>query len=330
MVRHRVFWTILLSVLLLMGCGQSAKDSPDPSQEKEVSFRYPLTGLPTEKEASNRAISVMINNHPSARPHSGIDKADIVYEVLVEGGYTRLLAVYHSEIPDTIGSIRSARPYFVELAKGFDSIYVHHGWSEDAKTMIQNGAVDSINGLDYDGTLFKRVSFRKKPHNSYITYDNIEKGANQNNISLTGSPRPYRFLTKDEEVAGTEHPAVSIFYGIKPFNIDYSYEPTKEVYYRFQGNAKTVDYETNQPVLLANILIVEATHTKIDQVGRLNIDLTSGGKALLIQKGKVQELEWENVNGVIVPFLNGEEQPLVPGKTWINIVPDINTMVQYK
>ena len=148
----------------------------------------------------------MINNHPAARPQSGLNKADIVYELLAEGDVTRFLAIFQSEQPDNVGPVRSARSYYIELAKGFDSLYIAHGNSPDAKEMLDSGYIDDLNGLYYDGTLFKRASFRKAPHNSYITYDNILKGANQKGYEMEKAPSSLTFLTEDEvkELSGEE------------------------------------------------------------------------------------------------------------------------------
>ena len=161
-----------------------------------------MLGVQTEVEG--RAVAVMINNHPAARPQSGLNKADIVYELLAEGDVTRFLAIFQSEQPENVGPVRSARNYYIELAKGFDSLYIAHGNSPDAKEMLDNGYIDDLNGIYYDGTLFKRASFRKAPHNSYITYDNILKGANQNGYEMEQAPPSLTFLTEDEvkELAG--------------------------------------------------------------------------------------------------------------------------------
>src|SRR5690606_25562598 len=96
------------------------------------------------------------NNHPNARPQSGLASADVVYEMLAEGDVTRFLALYQSEIPDNIGPIRSARSYFIELAKGLDAFYIAHGFSPEAQSMLRNNVVDNINGMYYDGSIFKR------------------------------------------------------------------------------------------------------------------------------------------------------------------------------
>lgn len=146
---------------------------------------------------------------------------------------------------------------------------------------------------------------------------------------MVGAPEPYVFLKEDEEVGGTEQSSATISYSTKTFEVRYEYDPASSTYKRFSAGAQTIDNETGDPVLLNNIFIVETNHRTIDSYGLLDIDLTSGGRAFLLQKGKLQEIQWENQDGRIVPYLNGKEVPLVPGKTWINIVPDLDKMVQF-
>lgn len=331
-------WLPIIAVLILTSCSKHAEpnenqvesgDDAAPVVSDEESYTYPLTGLPAEDEPDNRAIAVMVNNHPAARPQSGLTKADMVFEVLAEGGVTRFLAVFQSEKPEIIGPVRSARPYFVELAKGLDALYVHHGWSVKAKEMLTSGYIDSLNGLYYDGTLFQRSPERVAPHNSYITYDHILEGAEDKGYSMKGAPASYTFLKEDEEVQGTDQTAVTIDYSTKAFEVRYEYDSSAGVYKRYAADKQTVDYETNDPVLLNNILIVEADHRKIDSYGLLDIDFISGGRAYLLQKGKLQEIQWKNSDGRIVPYLNGKEAPLVPGKTWMNIVPNLDETVRF-
>jgi len=95
-----------------------------------------ITTLPEVKEKESpfgsRPLSVMVENSEGARPQSGLDKANIVYEVLAEGGITRLLAIYYDQDAEEVGPIRSARPYFVSKSLEHQAIYVHVGGSEEA------------------------------------------------------------------------------------------------------------------------------------------------------------------------------------------------------
>lgn len=311
---------MIIFIVLLAGC--KADDNPESVNEKGNTV-YPLTGLEADKEADHRAIAVMVNNHPAARPQSGLSKADIVYEILAESNITRFLAVYQSEFPDTFGPVRSARDYYIRLAKGYDSLFVFHGWSPEAKKLIESDYIDNLNGLKYDGTLFERASFREAPHNSYITYDHVMEGAKEKGYDMDIGAPAYTFMTEDEEneVEGDSYSKAFISYSSESFDVTYEYDEGSETYARYTAGVRTEDYGTNDPVEIDNILIIEAEHEVIDKKGRRDIDLESGGDAYLLQKGKLLKIQWESNDNRIVPVLDGKEVKLVPGKTWINVIP---------
>lgn len=323
--------------LLLSGCSDKEKvkepvknvkpvtQTENKPDEKQVDpYSYPLTGIGSETSTDGRAIAVMINNHPKARPQSGLNKADLVYEILAEGDVTRFLAVFQSEKPANIGPVRSARDYYIYLAKGFNALYIAHGYSPKAKELLNGNYIDNLNGMVYDGTLFQRSKTRKAPHNSYITYENILKGAKQKNYSMKKSPAPFKFFTEEESknITGADAKSVQITYSKGgSFNSMFKFDDTSGKYIRFSGSQQTVDLDTNEQIMLDNIFIIEAEHQIIDSYGSRDVDLESGGKAYLLQKGKVNQVDWKNKNGEIVPVKDGEEVPLVKGKTWVNVVP---------
>jgi hypothetical protein len=332
-------WAVAVAAFLLLLSGCSDKETVKESVKKEKTvnktekkeeekqadlYVYPLTGIGSKTKIDERAVAVMINNHPKARPQSGLNKADIVYEILAEGDITRFLAVFQSERPTNIGPVRSARAYYIELAKGLDALYIAHGYSEEAKKLLEDNYIDNLNGMVYDGTLFQRSSSRKAPHNSYITYENILKGAEQKKYSMKKSPPSFKFLSQEESknVTGNDAKSVKISYSKSKISDSiYEFDAALGKYKRFSGEEQTVDLETHEPILLDNIFIIEATHQVTDSVGHNEIDLKSGGKAYLLQMGKVNEVDWKNRNGRIVPVKDGKEVPFVQGRTWVNVVP---------
>lgn len=140
---------LLLALLCLTGCGKKGEpaskiEEPEPIPVEEPAPEpepipepagpagiNPLTGLPMEPEyEQNRPVAVMLNNLKKAQPQLGVSMADIIYEVPAEGGITRMLGVYQTlDGVGNLGSIRSARPYYIELAMGHDALYVHAGGS---------------------------------------------------------------------------------------------------------------------------------------------------------------------------------------------------------
>lgn len=320
---------ILISLFILFVLSGCKKEEPikQPDTEKEVEKeveksipnRHPLTGVEFDGDITGRAIAVTINNEVSARPQSGVIDADIVIEMLTEASITRFLAIYQSTMPETIGPVRSAREYFVRLAEGYDALFLAHGYSPEAKEMLMSGEIDHLNGMQYDGTLFKRASFRKAPHNSYITSEAIYSGAEQLNYSMEQPPSAIP-IVETENITGETVDALSIAYDSSgAYRAEYRYNQNG-YYTRFQAGEQTIDYETEQEVQLQNILIVEAEHQVMDDKGRRKIDFTSGGNGYLLQNGVMQEVEWKYEDGMIIPSKGG----FVPGKTWINFVPDLD------
>ncbi|QCR33877.1 DUF3048 domain-containing protein [Lysinibacillus sp. SGAir0095] len=346
-MRKNRFIPVLACVYLLAGCGDKeelVEESTNSSEEEiipvteEVVLPYvtPFTGVGISNEMTQRPILATINNHPDARPQSGIAAADVIYEMLAEGDVTRLLGLYQSEIPETIGPIRSARDYFIELAVGLDAFYIAHGYSPEAQQLLMNGVVDNVNGMQYDGILFKRSSDRVAPHNSYFPGANLETAAEKVSTSLLYQKKvSYTFYKEDESVKmGTEAESVAITYSKNDtFNSLYTYDGNSNTYTRQSGNAETIDSLTNEPIELSNVLFFEMSHSIIDSEGRREIDITSGGTAFVFQQGIMREVRWENIDGVLKAVEeDGSEVKLVPGKTWVHFVPTnpgIPTSVKY-
>ncbi|WP_066186287.1 MULTISPECIES: DUF3048 domain-containing protein [Gracilibacillus] len=327
----RIF--LLFVIALLAACSSNdeeqqtgeenpSSDQEDPSAKQQEASVYPLTGEETDAEVMDRIVAVMVNNHPKARPQTGLAQADITFEILAEGNITRFLALYQSDMPDRVGPVRSARPYYFDLAEGYDAIYVYHGAANFIEEMIQNGSVQGLNGMYYDNdkALFERSAERVAPHNSYTIFDGIYQEAEEQGYSLESSYQPLSFLAEDEEVTGEEATEIAFAYA-STNRIRYQYNSDSEKYQRYSDDELTVEYADDQPIELDNILFIEAAHQVVDDAGRREIDLESGGDALLLQQGKVQYVQWERNNGRIIPMKDGEPVSFVPGQTWINVIP---------
>ena len=257
------------------------------------------------------------------------------YEIAAEGNVTRFLALFQSELPAEIGPVRSARDYFVHISKGLDAFYVAHGYSPDAKQLIDNRVVDNVNGMQYDGTLFWRSKDRKAPHNSYISGDNIIAAAEKTNSSMEISVLPaFSFHESIEDAnIGDSVSSIVVRYGSDPnFTSTYAYDVEKGIYSRTVNGNLTVDKANDKQLELANIVLLETDHRTIDSVGRQAVDIESGGKGMLFQAGIAKEIEWENRDGILMPLENGVPVKLVPGQTWIHVVstkPGMETSVTY-
>ncbi len=318
---------------MLFGCkkdekeqGADNKGSDSNTSQKETSsaHTYPFTGIETDHDIDHRPIAVMINNHTTARPHTGVVDADVVFEILAEGDITRFLALFHSEFPDEVGSVRSAREYYFELAQGYDALYVYHGAANFVNDMIQNRNIDHLNGAvhDNDQQLFKRDPARKAPHNSYALLDAAYDVAEQKGYDVTTNVSPFEF-TDETTLEGEGAKKVEVGYnGSNPSHlVSFSYDEQSKTYARSEDGTQTKDLTTEEPIEVENILIIETAHKVIDSEGRREVDLQSGGNGYLIQQGVAQAIEWENKDGQLIPTKDGQVVPFVQGKTWVNVIP---------
>ncbi|KYG71063.1 DUF3048 domain-containing protein [Planococcus maritimus] len=344
-------WLILLALLIIAAVlvvwlvGREQAGEPEapvtpelpetPEVSEEVLTTAPFTGMQGDGPYDSRAVMAVINNHPAARPQTGLVEADMVFEIIAEHNITRFLALYQSQFPVAIGPVRSARDYFVELAQGYDAFFIAHGYSPEAQQLLESGVVDHVNGMQYDGTLFKRSLDRVAPHNSYITYENVELA-----MQMTGtSPNyrikaPYAFSAAgSNDKLGEQAASIEVTYGGDPlFASAYTYDAETQLYGRSSGGVDTVDKDTSQRIEVANVLVMEMAHETIDAKGRQEIDLVSGGQALLFREGIVQEIIWRAEDGMLVPVGNDGPVELMQGKTWVHIIPElpgIDQAVQY-
>ncbi|MRX72664.1 DUF3048 domain-containing protein [Bacillus lacus] len=333
----KTYTIIMISMLfLLAGCKEagdvplsrfiSGKEDQANTVAKAEKQPFPLTGIAGEGDMNNRPVAVILNNHPAARPQSGLEQADLIYEVLAEGGITRFIAIYQSSMPETVGPIRSARDYHIELANGYQSLFISHGWSPGARQLLESGKADYLNGLFYDGTLFWRTQHRKAPHNSYTSFEHIKTGMLENKYEQQMKVEPLLFAKERKHEEAVSAHKVDIHYGSDEFNVTYDYDPGQKYYTRWNGPKQTIDENTKNIIHIHNIFIAEMNHKVIDDQGRRKIDLLSGGRGLLLQEGTVLETSWKNKDGRILPVSDGEVLPLLPGRTWINIVPDLTSI----
>ena len=277
MKNYIILLFVVASLLFITACSNSSdvvKEDTEPVEEPVQELEeveeveeiididtYPLTGRPVTEEISRRVVGVVVNNHPAARPQSGLLEADIVYEVLAEYDVTRFVALFHSQTPERVGPVRSARPYQIDLVNGYNGLFVAHGWSPEAKQQLKNGKADYLNGLFHDGTLFERSRDRKAPHNSYISFDHMIEGLESKGYELSGDVPSFLF-SEDETISplGTEAKEINIVYG-KNNSVQYVFNEDTGYYERFNGSDQTIDYETNAPIEISNVFVVEANHT---------------------------------------------------------------------
>jgi len=329
---------LAVSMLLVAGCGakEAIQPSPMPPSPSPIvtetpappsptptppSMFAPLTGLPVASPLLNRPMLVTVENSPQARPQSGLMKADIVYEVLAEGEITRFLAIYQSQQADIIGPVRSMRPYFVEIGDGLDAVLVHAGWSEDAMAMMQQKKSAHLDQVYGDDAFYWRSKEREAPHNLYTSTELMNKGSVARKFRQEWNIRKFPFSQLTVSIPLEQSGAsVEIPY-LLGYKVSYAYDAASGVYKRTMAGKPHFDKETGEQLTAKNILIIETKHQVLDNVGRRSVNVYGPGPGYLLQDGKSQKIVWERKNGAIRAYVDGRELPLLPGQTWVQIVP---------
>lgn len=287
-----------------------------------------------ENEINKRPIAVMFDNHPSSRWQAGISEAEIVYECEVEYPYTRYLAIFLSTDIKTIGSIRSARPYFISYALEYDPIYVHVGGSMAAMEKIQKLNVADLDGL-YSGAFFRFNDTGKSiPNNMYSSLEKIRRAAISLGYRKKGNYEGYDFNLEDTKLSKIYSDAESAEYIKISYNIEnnteYIFDEISNCYFRKKDGEIHIDEENNERILANNILIIKVKREVLDNEGRLQLETIGEGNGQYITKGEIINISWKKTGERDKTYFyddNNNEIKLNPGKTWIQIVSDNNEVI---
>lgn len=301
----------------------------------------PLTGVMyTEEESADwkdiRPLGVMINNHPDARPQAGLVDAELTYEMVAEGGITRFLAFYQSILPEKVGPIRSAREYYLVLAKETgDAMYMHHGFSPQALEAINSWPVRSLQRGN-------APTWRENPRNvavEHTLYANAKELVKTGlELGWTGKTEDfYVWQFKDDSGSyGTMPQADKISYDFwyqGDFSGVWQYDKSSNTYLRFMGfddagkELPHKDEVTGRQITVSNLIVQFATEEKIpgDEKNRLDYTLVGSGKGYVFLDGRAVEVTWSKATrDARTKFfdLNGQEIKFNRGKFWVAIIPD--------
>lgn len=314
---------------------------PEPVQPEEPSIDWtgvnPLTGVPTEADVSSkRPVMVMLNNLKQALPQSGNGQADIIYEILEEGGITRMLAVYQdiSSVEGNLGTIRSTRPYYVHLVKGLDGILVHAGGSGAAYDLIDALNIDDLDALRGSASnLFWRDKGRLNAgiateHTMYITASDIVDYLANSPMRTTHADSfsmQHTFAEDATPANGSDANVITVpFSGYKTG--EFKYDPESGTYLVSEYGSAYVDETTGKQVGVKNVLIIMTQVSTIegDTKGRLNVAMSGSGIGYFACGGKYIPINWSRATeDSMYEFTTMDGEPLVlgTGSSYVNIVP---------
>lgn len=296
-------------------------DELEEESIEEIKSRSPLSGRATTEEILNRRpVAVMFDNHPNARWQAGLNQAEIVYEFPVEHPYTRYIGIFLMNSPESIGPVRSTRPYLVHTIAAYDPLYVRVGGSEAGKAEVKRYDIADIDGLA--SSAFKRASHKRAPNNLYISMDNIISEQRRLKYGEYANYEGYKFNLKDTDISQVNANSVKITYN-KENTTRYEYNSDDKVYERYKDGKLHIDELDESTIIAKNIIIQEVSSRTIDNEGRKEIDIIGSGKGKYITNGKVKDISWEksSVRQRIVYFDESGEINLNEGNTWVQIVP---------
>lgn len=332
---------IMLTLILFTLIGCSAPQEEVVEEEVVVEPEVPVIrnqfdGSPLEEGETQtyKAVAVLVNNSAVARPHYGLSKADVVYEVIKEEYLeTRFMAIFEGEFPEKVGPLRSIRVPFVRIYNEWQTALVHYG---GAGSVAQNGKKnpDSVNALallqksyvpyrfdavaGINDKYFFRTTDKPAPHNAYIKLEE----ASQDFPDVWVKDH---FTFDEDEISTSTDDAtyIEIDYPTEtPNKVSYEFDVVNKYYNRFINEEAHEDALYNTQIHATNVIVQYLEHTEVN--GYVLVELKYQGDADYFVNGKHIKGYWvKDFEGDVTHWFTEDDQPFVmlPGTTFIQIVP---------
>ncbi len=291
-------------------------------KKEEFSFNCFL-----KQEDFNYPVAIIVDNFSEARPVAGINKAAVIYEAPVEADITRFMAIFsQSCLPDKIGPVRSARPYFAEWAQEYQTLFIHAGGSQEFldKIALNEYQIYNLDEISYNGSYFWRDKERDQPHNLYISDDAILKFIKDKDLTKTAVPiSSFIYQSELPEKNVDTNSVVS-----REIKINYrepviwKFNDEIQAYQRFQNDLLFKD-EEGEVITTNNLVILKTKIKVIDSIGHRSIETQGEGDALIFQKGNFIQGKWQKLSkNALTKFYdkNGQEIKFLPSSIWIEVV----------
>jgi hypothetical protein len=315
---------VLPNVIGGPGSMPSASPTPTPTPTPTPVEYAPLTGVQVEVGSlEHPVLMAKIDNNPTARPQVGLNDADIVFEELVEGGFTRYVAVWHSVIPQEIGPIRSIRPMDPDIASPFRGIIAYSGGQQRfVQMMVATRVKNVIHGQAGTDKFIYRSSEKISPHNVIVRAKKLVA----KHSKLRPPAAAFEFARGSEVPSAVAFgkPARRIYPSFSSLNTpSWRFDAASGVYRRFQADGEK-DRDERKKQLTAVNVVVQLVGVS-SEYGYVPRSLVVGkGTAWISTGGKTVKAKWvkKRRNAMTVFTLkSGEVVKLAPGRTWVELVP---------
>lgn len=294
----------------------------------------PLTGVyDLDKDVvGKRPVAVMINNIETAQSvQTGLGEADIIFENLAEGGISRLMAIY-SDISSVgqIGTIRSLRYSFIDLAATFDAIPVHCGSDETYATPhLKSLGLSSFDlGAKDSSVQFREKNGKATEHTLYTKGSMLSEGISKSNLrqKIKGDVEPaFSFSEADQTAPAGDQSCEDAFVSMSSsYTTNFRYDQSTKTYTRCPGGKALKDYKTSETVSVKNVFFLYTNVTTFDDDYHTKTSL-SGGEGVYISEGGAKTIRWTKGNASSpLTFTDQEGNPLTvnAGSSWICLVPN--------
>ena len=313
-----------------LGIGSGGNDAT-PSASAPSTQIAPLTGLVFPADSKFLAGPVVmgkIDNSPEARPQLGLSKTDVVIDEMVEGGLTRFLAIWHSQMPSEFGPIRSVRPMDPDLATAFGGIIAYSGGQRPfVAAMKATGLYNADETSEQGKGTMERVTNRVAPHNLFVKAQNLQAA----HPDLAAPKQLFTYNTDSADASGTTA-AIS---GKVALDVKAQF-PAATALWTWNGSAwaRTQDGKVltdaldGKQLTAANVVVLRVSvdrSFKDPRYGFVPKTLLEGtGKGQVFSDGKVLDVTWTKAKATDYPSLttaSGEVVKLAPGNTWFELVP---------
>ena len=334
MYRKILALAIAILMLCFTGCkannviGDLPSDTAPPteSEPEVVYYANPLTGVEdlTLEKSQNRPVAIMVNNLSTAQKvQTGLTKADIVYETEVEGGITRLMAVYQDIASvEKIGTVRSARYVYIDLAMGHNAIYVHHGQDPNYAAPHLNDTQTFVLGTNNAG--YREKNGLASEHTLYGYGDKIWKCFEDSkyNTKITKATPWQTFADAETSVTYTNVANTVNVPFSKSYTSVFKYDAASGKYVRWFKTTERKDYFTGESEYFKNVFVLVTNIGDYPDGYHRNIDLNSGSGYYCVN-GTYTPIKWSKGNSSSsFVFTNEDGTPLTvnQGNSWVCIM----------